>query len=249
MVALNIVRDLFHLFMRLLGETGLYGVFFVSLISNSIPFVAIPYLLYIVLYAASFRDPTSHLLISLVSGVGAGLGKILVYFIGRGFASLSSSSRTVRNWAYLASKHKLAGFLAVFFVALTPASDDVVLIPMGFASYSLLLYAVGVFVGKIIQSSLAVIYGRALVSLLEERFGLPLWLSALILLVATLIVIYIIGQVDWMKAAEIYASQGLWKSLVYITASIGVAIVKPFKHLYGLLQRFIKDLKQIRMRG
>jgi len=243
MVALNIVRDLFHLFMRLLGETGLYGVFFVSLISNSIPFVAIPYLLYIVLYAAGFRDPTSLLLISLVSGLGAGLGKILVYFIGRGFASLSSSSRTVRNWAYLASKHKLAGFLAVLFVTLTPVPDDVVLIPMGFASYSLLLYAVGVFVGKIVQSSLAVIYGRALVSLLEERLGLPLWLSALILAAATLIIIYIIGQVDWMKATEIYAGQGLWKSLVYITASIGVAIVKPFKHLYGLLQRFIKDLE------
>jgi len=243
MASLSIVRDVFHLIMRILGESGLYGVFFVSFISNAIPFVAIPYLLYIVLYAAGFRDPTSLLLISLVSGVGAGLGKILVYFIGRGFASLSSSSRTVRNWAYLASKHKLAGFLAVLFVTLTPVPDDVVLIPMGFASYSLIFYAVGVFVGKIVQSSLAVIYGRALVSLLEERLGLPLWLSALILAAATLIIIYIIGQVDWMKAAEIYASQGLWKSLVYITASIGVAIVKPFKHLYRLLQRFIKDLK------
>ncbi|MGC9121806.1 MAG: hypothetical protein ACP5HP_02580, partial [Thermogladius sp.] len=80
----RVVGEVFALAERVLRSTGLYGVFFTSLVSNSIPFVALPYLVYIIVYASRFSDFRSLVLIALVSGIGAGLGKVIVYFIGRG---------------------------------------------------------------------------------------------------------------------------------------------------------------------
>ena len=239
----RVVDEVFALAERVLRSTGLYGVFFVSLVSNSIPFVALPYLVYIIVYASRFTDFRSLVLIAVVSGIGAGLGKIIIYFIGRGFSSISPASRTARNWSYLASRHKVAGFFAILFVAITPAPDDVVLIPMGFASYSIALYALAVFLGKTVHSILAVVYGRTVLNLFEEKLGLPLWLSTLLLIALTAVVIYVVGQVDWVKATELYASRGLATTLKFVLVSVADALVKPFRHLARSVTRILSFIR------
>ncbi|MEM4937900.1 MAG: hypothetical protein QW509_07000, partial [Sulfolobales archaeon] len=64
------------------------GVFTISLVSNSVPFVGVPYLLIIASYVAReavrFGLPVELALI-LASALGSTAGKLIVYFIAAGF--------------------------------------------------------------------------------------------------------------------------------------------------------------------
>ncbi|WP_440059641.1 VTT domain-containing protein [Thermogladius sp. 4427co] len=239
MVWHSLARDVVHSIMVFLSKAGLYGVFIVSLASNAIPFVAIPYLVFVILYTANIHDARLLFLTALASGVGAGVGKLVVYFVGRGVASLRPTSTTFRNWQYLGSRHRLAGFIAIFLIAVTPAPDDIVLIPMGIASYNIILYSIAVFTGKIIHSLLAVIYGKTVLLILEERLGLELWESSLILLILTIIIVYLIGQVDWARVAEAYGEEGFKRSMKIVLSSLVEAVVKPFRAVCRWLKKLM----------
>lgn len=198
-------------------KTFLLGPFLISFVSNSIPFVSLPYLLVIIGFAFKFTSLHDRILVVFFSALGASLGKILIYFIGRGFSKFlgQSSKKNLELFNKIASK-SLA--LAVFVFAALPLPDDVLYIPLGFSGFSLIIYFISVFLGKLFLKSLVVFYG-SLLFLASEEFGyhtIPVFAALSILLS------YYVIKIDWSKVIEAHIEGGLKKSITCLMLELSL---------------------------
>lgn len=141
---------------------GYLGVFVVSLVGNVIPFLTIPYLIFVFTLVRHF-DPVS---LSLISALGASIGKMTSYVIGR-----SARRYILRNERYRRKfelLRELLGnytFLAILVVTATALPDDYVFIPVGVMGYSFWKTFVATVIGKSIITSLVAfsgVYGQEL---------------------------------------------------------------------------------------
>ena len=101
-------------FREFLESYGVLGVFIVSFLGNVIPYSTIPYLFFIVVYTAFIHDIGVKIAIIVSGGLGAALGKLVVYYIGR-TARIILSEESRRNIELFT---RLAGrgiFFAVYF--------------------------------------------------------------------------------------------------------------------------------------
>ena len=57
--------------------------FIISLVSNSIPYMAVPYLIVIAVFAGHVDSLLGKILLVLGGGFGAAIGKLIVYMLGR----------------------------------------------------------------------------------------------------------------------------------------------------------------------
>ena len=110
----------------LLMNHGYVGAFMISFLGNLLVFMPIPYLL-LIFGMGSFLNP---LLVGVVGGLGATIGKTVIYMMGAvGRKFLSSERRNKLDYAKpLLGKY---GALAIFFFALSPLPDDVLYVPLG----------------------------------------------------------------------------------------------------------------------
>ncbi|MEM4672393.1 MAG: VTT domain-containing protein [Sulfolobales archaeon] len=177
-------------------------IFLVSLISNIIPFASVPYLLLLINLAHRYRDYTSLFSLVLASALGAAVGKMAIYLIGR-LMSRAVSENTRENLNYLSQRMRKWGFLAVFIAASTPVPDDLVYMPVSYAGYNALSYFIAVLLGKFILKLATVYLGLSFIELLEG-VGVDYILSSVILGVPSLLLIYIISKINWRKALEYY---------------------------------------------
>lgn len=187
--------------------TNPFGIFLTSFIANSIPFVAIPYLLLVLMYSLAFQDLIPKLIIALSSAIGAALGKVVIYSIG-GSVRLGLSDKTIRN---LELFNKVAGkslFIAVFLFASLPLPDDVLYIPLGISKYNFIRYFIAVLAGKIAMTVTVVIYGHMFISIVgESTFLLPIYLAL------TAFLSYTIIRVDWSVILEALNDRGLKEAI------------------------------------
>ncbi|MET1101999.1 MAG: VTT domain-containing protein [Pyrodictiaceae archaeon] len=179
-------------------------VFLVSAAGNSVPYMTTPYLLFIAGYSAMVESPLERVGIIIAGGAGAAVGKLVVYFIGRG-ARLLLSSKTRRGMERAMKVFSKSVFLAVFLFAALPLPDDVLYMPLGIMGYNVLRYFIAVLSGKIIITSLAVALGSS-ISLLLGEAG-PLWagIAAAVIGVAASI---LIARMDWDRVLEAYEEKG-----------------------------------------
>jgi len=193
-------RELVKLLASLVQSYGYVGIFFVSMISNSIPYVSLPYLAILVFMAPLFQLP---FLAVISSAFGATLGKVLILFLGRSFRGILSEE-TKENLECFNTLFRRWGFLAVFLFAASPLPDDVLYIPLGLSGYRLIPYFIAVFAGKIIVTSLAVVFGRAFVEV-ANRHNIPFEVSLLLLVAVTILITYITVKVNWRNVVEAYS--------------------------------------------
>lgn len=207
----------------LIEKYGYFGIFLVSALGNMIPYTTIPYLILVMAYASTLPTLHQQILTAIASATGAAIGKIMIYYIGRGARRIISeeNKRKLRLFTRLAGK---GIFITILLFAALPLPDDVIYVPVGIAGYSLVKYFIAVLLGKIIITLMAVYFGSSIRWLLEGGLGLPLWISLPTLVILTLWITFVILKMDWEKIVEDF-SEEFTKGMKTLTSELLRALI------------------------
>lgn len=152
-----------------LGRMGYGGAFLAGFLGASIPFF--PSYVLIPLMATQL-DP---LLVGIISGIGAGVGQYLHYYIGFGGRFLFSPETGARFEKWRTKHGKFVVWLIILFAATPMTPDDIVWIPLGLMRYPRLKALLAGIAGKTILSlaySYAGYYGWLFIDQLLKTWGL-----------------------------------------------------------------------------
>ncbi|RLE62918.1 MAG: hypothetical protein DRJ38_08760 [Thermoprotei archaeon] len=189
---------------------GYLGAFIVSILGNLLPFMPIPYLAAIFLFTANVPgvDP---LIVGLVSGLGGGIGKLIVFFTGWGVSSFLSEEQEKQMDAF---KKLLGdyGALAAFLFAATPSPDDIIIIPLGLIKYSTWKFFTAITAGKIVISIATSYFGVFFGGVFSE-WGILSSITASILFLA--VFTWVLFKIDWVKVMLTINEKG-WRGFVKI---------------------------------
>ncbi len=204
--------EITNMVLKLVG--GPIGIFLVSLLSNSIPFVTIPYLGIIAGYTVFYRDLWSQILLITSSSLGAATGKIVVYFLGSA-ARRGLSENSKRNVELFKKLARRSLFLAILFLAATPLPDDILYIPLGLMKYPILPYFTAILIGKVIITSVVVVYASWITTFaINDLYTIPLWVGV------TVALIYVVMKIDWYSVVEEVSDKGICRYVSDILKSI-----------------------------
>lgn len=209
------------------------AIFVGSLISNSIPFIGVPYLLGVGI-ATSRMNFVDSLIAIILSSLGASIGKIVVYFLGRVFR-LRISEETKRNLEVFKKLFRKSIFVAIVIFAATPLPDDVLYIPLGITKYSLPYYFLAVFIGKVVMTAASCLYLGFAARAIESVFKNDVLLGALLSLVLAAIttyLVYVIIKIDWVSVANAWEERGFLEGLKKLFGEVA-------RVSYSILRRLI----------
>ncbi|RLF16023.1 MAG: hypothetical protein DRJ97_02240 [Thermoprotei archaeon] len=205
---MNVVEFIYELLLKY----GYLGAFLSAFLSHLVPFIAIPYLAMVWLLVVTVPS-LNPLLIGVLSGLGAGLGKISSYYIGAGGYRVVSENRRKELEALRGLVKDYAALLA-FLASATPLPDDVVLIAIGMIRYPLWKYLVSTVAGKIVLCSavsLAASEFTEVIGLLVGAEGG--WRSTLIAIAVMLAFTYVVLKINWSAIALTVEREG-WRGVV-----------------------------------
>lgn len=149
---LNAVVDLG---LALLAKAGFVGIFVISIIANASLVVHIPYTVPVVSLALSGAGLESMVWAGVWAGLGCGIGEILSYLAARKLLGSNphlTASSLFRRVNQVVTSHPRLIPAVVFFMAVSPLPDDVVIIPLAMARYSLRSMLLPLFVGKVLHT-------------------------------------------------------------------------------------------------
>lgn len=218
-------------FTSLLGTYGLIGVFIISAFGNMVPYTTIPYLLLVMAYTATLPSDELKITAAIASALGAALGKIVVYYIGRGASRIVSydTRRRLRDFAKIIEKGL---FITIFLFAALPLPDDIIYIPVGMSGYNILKFFTAVALGKIVITIAAVYFGSTIKWLLEGGLKWPLWVSIPVLVLLTLWLTLVIIKMNWEEIVKTYSNKGFIKGTKKLLTEFFRALIYPFTRLY-----------------
>lgn len=190
---------------------GYLGIFALSLGTNLIVFIPVPYLLLILFAALSGQFNLALLVIS--SAIGATFGKMIVFqsFYSGSRAIKKEASKNLMTFQTIFAKY---AWIAVFLAAATPVPDDIVYVPLGLGRYNRVKFFIALLAGKT-SITLIVVYGA--VFLTNTVFGsfllgsgetgtIELILAGVAFAIVALVVTLLISRMDWAKWAEKHLS-------------------------------------------
>lgn len=182
---------------------GPLGIFLVSMVSNSIPFITVPYLGIVAGYSFIYTNPISKVVLVLSSAAGATIGKIVVYFLGTAFRrGLGESSK--KNIELFKRVARRSLFVAIVIFASTPLPDDILYIPLGLMKYPLPRYVLAIFVGKVVLTSIVVVYASWITAVATTQiYTVP------VLVMVTALLTYLILKIDWYNVINTLYGKGL----------------------------------------
>lgn len=225
-------------FSDVLTQYGPLGVFIVSLIGNAIPYSTIPYLLFIILYAGTISDTAQLLLITVLGGLGASIGKLVVYYFGVGIRRILPENMK-RNMEAFVEVSRRSIFLAVFIFAALPLPDDILYVPIGAMKYSVRRFFIALLAGKIIITGVSVFFGSSLSNVLSGATKTPVYVSIPILVAVTLLLTYVVAEINWFQVVEISRKKGVLAAVIYvIKCSIEALLGLP-----GKIKKKRKEMK------
>jgi len=152
-----------------LGQMGYIGAFLAGFLGAGIPFF--PSYILIPLMATELNP----LFVGVISGIGAGIGQYLHYYIGLGGRHLFSQENQARfeRWGDRYGKY---GAWLILFLAATPLTpDDMIWIPLGLMRYPKVKALAAGIIGKTILSlvyAYAGYYGWPIINQLLNSWGL-----------------------------------------------------------------------------
>jgi len=225
-------------FSEVLVQYGPLGVFIVSLIGNAIPYSTIPYLLFIIVYAGTISDATQLLLITILGGLGAAIGKLIIYYFGVGIRRMLPEEMKKNMEAFVEiSKNSI--FLAVFLFAALPLPDDILYVPVGAMKYSVKKFFTALLAGKIIITGVSVFFGSSFSYIFSGVTKTPVYISIPVLVAITLLLTYIVAEINWFQVVEVSREKGFLATTIYIIkCSIEALLRLPDK-----IKRKIKERK------
>ncbi len=229
------MADIGNILWGIISQYGVLGVFVVSLLGNAIPYSTIPYLIFIILYSVTVQDPITNLLITLAGGLGAAVGKVIVYYFGVGIRKLIPNNMK-KNMEVFIRISRQSVFLAVFLFAALPLPDDILYIPLGAMRYDLLKFFIALLAGKIVITGTAVYFGYTVSWLIGNGGKAPWYIILPVLIIISLLLTYIVAKIDWARAVKITEEKGFTSGLKFVSEEI----VKALKDLISWPAKKIK---------
>ena len=187
---------------------GYPGAFIVSLIGNAtilfpFPYAGLPFIL------GGLRESNSGLfifdpwVIGLLSGVGAIIGEMTGYYIGFG-GSHFIEEKEMNGFRYFIERYPRTTPLVIWFLAVTPIPDDILIVPLGAAKYPWWKVFIPGFIGKTMLLTGITWGGRfgldwiesIVMSSVGNVYSLSIEILGLLLLVLTF---YLLIRIDWRK--------------------------------------------------
>lgn len=180
--------------------TGLLITFWVCVIGNLLPFPT-PYT-WVVCYSSQpfITNLFIPLLIGFIASLGCLIGEIGGYIIGRGTAEIISETRKEKLkkfQQYLIDHPRLAPLL-IFLAALTPISDDLIVIPLGIIKYSPKKTIFWCWLGKF---GLMLVFAYNLINICN-LIGGESWILSVITLYVLVILIYGMTRINFFKGKK-----------------------------------------------
>ena len=182
---------------------GPLGIFLVSLVSNSIPFVSIPYLGIVAGYVLINKGSATEAVLVVTSALGASIGKLVIYMLGEA-ARTGLSEEAKKNVKLLTELAKKSTFLAIFILAATPVPDDILYIPLGVMKYPLLPYFIAILLGKLIITTVVVVYTSYISYFMAlNLYTVPIWTAL------TALLVYVVIRTDWYHVLNEISAYGV----------------------------------------
>ncbi len=203
---------------------GVLGVFLVSFLGNCIPYSTIPYIIFITIYASTVKSVWIHVAVTLAGGLGAALGKLVVYYTARAARRIlpNEVKESMELFAKYAGK---STFYAVLLFAALPLPDDVLYVPLGLSRYNPVKFFIALFIGKTIITGASVLlgiaFGYSLGDASSNLFSIP------VLLAVTILLTYIVVKIDWVDVAEKAEEKGRIYAVLYV-------VYLSLRIIYGL---------------
>lgn len=76
-----------------LDENPYISILLLSFIANSIPYLPLPYYFLLLIFTEIIKNFKALMVIAILSGIGATLGKMMIYMIGRGASRIVSEKK------------------------------------------------------------------------------------------------------------------------------------------------------------
>ncbi|MEM3475898.1 MAG: VTT domain-containing protein [Candidatus Bathyarchaeia archaeon] len=191
----------FLTFLKVAGNPYIEA-FLASFLGNLMLFFPVPYLTLIFTISMKTKD-ANFLFLTFIGALGAALGKMLSYGVGRGGGKLLGKKYEKKFNAL----KKLLGkspLIAAFIAAASPLPDDIIFLPLGLIKYDLIKTFLACLAGKFVITFLTISLGRfsrEVISWIfkeEETNYLIVVTSIIVILISTIIMI----KVDWEKFFE-----------------------------------------------
>ena len=186
-------------------QFGYFGVFFISFIGTMSIIVPIPYTL--VILWLSMRGIMNPLLLTIVGGIGSGIGEFSGYALGYYGRTMISKKRQ-RKMNYMVKILNRYGSIIIFLFALTPLPDDLLFVPLGVLRYSFIKAFIPCFLGKLLMCGILAFGGQLYYDALLIIFGERAWeieiLTSIITAVALMLTLVAMFKIDWEKLLKKY---------------------------------------------
>lgn len=143
-----VIDAIISLFQNLIASYGYIALFFASIVSAST--VIIPMPLYVLIFFASSLG-LNPLIVSVVSGVGSGIGEITGYLVGVAGRKVVSKSvhKKFKKIAELTKLIKRYGFFAIIVIGILPFPFDVIGIIAGASNFGVKKFLLASIISKI----------------------------------------------------------------------------------------------------
>jgi membrane protein YqaA with SNARE-associated domain len=177
---------------------GLVGVFAGAVLANLAILISVPYTAITVTVALATGDPVSLVVICVVTGLGAGIGKIISYTLAHNLAAqheaqLAASPLLAHLQDFLAAHPRTAPLL-VFLAAFTILPDDWVMVPLALIRYPVRRTVLPMLIGKVLHGLSLIVLILLAVEPEEMTASSRADLTLSILLISLLVVLYQIEQ-------------------------------------------------------
>ncbi|MBD3407453.1 MAG: hypothetical protein GF411_15150 [Candidatus Lokiarchaeota archaeon] len=186
---------------------GYPGAFLISLIGNAtilfpFPYIGVPFIL------GGLRDTISGnfvydpWLIGILAGIGATIGEMTGYILGYAGGCLLDQEQVSGFKKYALDHPKITPIL-IWFFALTPIPDDVLLVPLGASRYHWMKVLIPQLLGKVmflIAVSWAGRFGLDWIGdiiLSADPLSLVSRITEIAVIVLVVVAVYIMVRVDW----------------------------------------------------
>ncbi len=199
------------------GDFGIYlGIFLISIFGNFTIIFPVPYTIALIVISVVIPG-VNPILLGIVGGLGASIGEMTAWLIGRGSKNLLKDSESVERMKRYVEKGWAP--ILIFIFAATPLPDDAFLIVLGIAQYSIFKTLIYCFIGKFVLCFLCsalpiwladTAFGKflfnlfgidldaAILGVIPESTPLEILLSSL-LWAACIIILFLLVYIDWNK--------------------------------------------------
>jgi membrane protein YqaA with SNARE-associated domain len=198
----------YHWMLDLSLVLGYGGAFFVSLVGNATVLFPIPYMI-ITYILGGVTNTSGHFIfdpwiVGIMAGLGATLGEMTGYILGYGGGRLIEESQRNSFSEYI-KRHPRATPFVIWFLAITPLPDDVLVLPLGAAKYPWWKVIIPQIIGKSMFMIAVAFFGRISFETIGDVINSydPTSIVSrgieVIALLSVIVAIYLLVRIDWNK--------------------------------------------------